>query len=475
MTATSNLLAATASALVASLWQAAALVTAAWLVSTLLAQRSAALRHMVGMAFLLACAIAPIVTFARVLSAPTSHADIASNLVAIAPPEVIVWLWAAGVALKLVQLASGWIAFRDLEARASMPLPPEWCIRVERLKLRLGIVRPVSVRLLADILPCSARLLRPIIWLPTTLLTRLTPDQIEAVLAHELAHVRRLDWLWNGLQCAVEALLFYHPAVWWLSCRIRQERENACDDLAVRVCGDPIVLAEALGSLEAMRAPKFVLSSQGGLLMKRFSRLLMRNAGRPARWTVPLAAITALGVGAMLTMQSDRASASEETPRWWQRHGDTVNLAAQNGSDQFRYMRWLDGNGEVRERFVVNGQPRVIDATARKWIDEATVTPPPPAPPPPMPPIPPMPPLASMTDDPAFTAAVAALRRAPGMHATLGVPTAVRLAGPSRITPTAAKLTLDVEGPEGTRRIHAFRDTRDGDWRFEQASVVNGV
>lgn len=467
MTAAPNLLAATASALVASLWQAAALVTAAWLVWTLLAQRSAALRHMVGMAFLLACAVAPIVTFARVLSARTSHADIASNLVAIAPPAMIVWLWGAGVALKLVQLASGWIAFRDLEARASMPLPPEWNTRVERLKLRLGIVRPVSVRLLADILPCSARLLRPVIWLPASLLTRLTPDQVEAVLAHELAHVRRLDWLWNGLQCAVEALLFYHPAVWWLSRRIRQERENACDDLAVSVCGDPIVLAEALGSLEAMRAPMFVLSAQGGLLMKRVSRLLMRNAGLPARWTVPLAALTLLGVGAILTMQSKSASVSEDEPRWWQRHGDTVNLAALIGSDQLRYTRWRDGKGQVRERFVVNGQPKAIDATARKWIDEAAVAPPPPAPTLPMPPLPPMPPIASMTDDPAYTAAVAALRSDPAMQAALGAPTAIRLGGPSRITRGSVKLTLDVQGPEGTRRMHAIRDTRDGDWRFE--------
>ena len=92
MTAAPNLLAAMASALVASLWQAAALVTAAWLVSTLLAQRSAALRHTVGMAFLLACGVAPFVTFARVLSAPISSADFASNLVAIAPPALIVWL-----------------------------------------------------------------------------------------------------------------------------------------------------------------------------------------------------------------------------------------------------------------------------------------------------------------------------------------------------------------------------------------------
>lgn len=469
MTAAPNLLAATASALVASLWQVAALVTAAWLVSILLAQRSAALRHMVGMAFLLACAVAPIVTFARVLSAPTIHADIASNLVAIAPPAVIVWLWGAGVALKLVQLATGWIAFREFEARASMPLPPEWKTRIERLKLRFGISRPVSVRLLADTLPCSARLLRPVIWLPASLLTRLSPEQIEAVLAHELAHVRRLDWLWNGLQCAVEALLFYHPAVWWLSRRIRQERENACDDLAVSVCGDPIVVAEALGSLEAMRAPMFVLSAQGGLLMTRISRLLMKNAGRPARWTLPLAALTLVGVGAMLAMQSERASANEDTPRWWQRHGAAVNIEAQVGSEQRHYVRWLDGNGQFRERFVVNGQPKVIDANARKWIDEAANAPPAPPPPPPMPPIPAMPPLATMADDPAYTAAVAALRSDPAMQPALGVSTAIRLGGPSRITRGSVKLTLAVEGPEGTRRLLAIRDTRDGDWRFEPA------
>ena len=467
MTDAPNLLTAMASALIASLWQVTALVTAAWIVSTLLAQRSAALRHIIGMAFLLACAIAPIFTFARVLSAPTSDVDVASSLVAIAPPGVLVWLWGAGVAIKLVQLARGWVAFCDLEARVSMPLPPEWTSRVQRLRHQFGIVRPVSVRLLADVLPCSARLLRPVIWLPASLLTRLTPDQIEAVLAHELAHVRRLDWLWNGLQCAVEALLFYHPAVWWLSRRIRQERENACDDLAVTVCGDPIVLAEALGSLEAMRAPMFVLSSQGGLLMKRVSRLLTRNPGRPARWTVPLAALSLLGVGAMLTMQSQRAPANEEKPRWWQRHGVAINVEAQVGSEHRRYVRWRDGDGQFRERFVINGQPKAIDANVRKWIDEAAVTPPPPPPPPPMPLIPPMPPIASMTDDPAYAAAVAALRSDPAMQAALGGPTAIRLGGPSRITPNTVKLTLDVEGPVGTRRFHAIRDTRDGNWRFE--------
>ena len=78
-------------------------------------------------------------------------------------------------------------------------------------------------------------------------------EQVEALLAHELAHIRRLDWCWNTTQCVIESVLFHHPAMWWLSRRIREEREHACDDLAVAVCGDPVVLAEALAATATPR------------------------------------------------------------------------------------------------------------------------------------------------------------------------------------------------------------------------------
>jgi len=458
-----EIMAAAAAALLESLWQGAALAGAAWLLLMLLDRRSAALRHGIGMAFLLATAIAPVITFAHSLATPApAGPTIAADVAGAVPPTLLVWIWSAGVVWRFIRLRSAWSAFRGLEARSFAPLPPEWLDRAALLRHRLGIARLVEIRLVTDVLPCSARLLRPVIWLPATLLTRMAPEQIEAILAHELAHVRRLDWLWNTLQCAVETLLFYHPAMWWLSRSIRQERENACDDLAVQVCGDPILVAEALGALEVMRRPVFVLSSQGGSLMKRVSRLLMPRGKPPARWTIPLAAVALVGAGTMLVLQSGSASASGDTaPHWWQLRGDAAQLHATIGGEHRQYQRWHDGSGQVRERYVVNGKPMPIDAAARHWIADASV---PPAPPPPPPP-PPAPP--SMTDAPDYQAAVIALRGDPHVRATLGDPTMIRLDGPSRIAPDAADLTLMASNAKRAMRLHAIRETPGGGWRFE--------
>ena len=95
--------------------------------------------------------------------------------------------------------------------------------------------------------------LRPVILLPISVMTGLDEDQLRAILAHELAHIRRYDYLVNILQSAIEVILFYHPAIWWLSHRIRAERENCCDDLAVACCGDTLLYARTL-ALEELRA-----------------------------------------------------------------------------------------------------------------------------------------------------------------------------------------------------------------------------
>jgi beta-lactamase regulating signal transducer with metallopeptidase domain len=76
------------------------------------------------------------------------------------------------------------------------------------------------------------------ILLPASAISGLSTSQIELILAHELAHVRRHDWLVNFAQIVIEALLFYHPAMWWVSNQIRKERENCCDDMAVAISDD---------------------------------------------------------------------------------------------------------------------------------------------------------------------------------------------------------------------------------------------
>ncbi len=154
---------------------------------------------------------------------------------------------------------------------------------------RMGLARPVHVLMsaLAEG-PGVVGWLRPVILLPAATLAGLTPQQFEAVLAHEIAHILRYDYLVNLLQMLVEALLFYHPAVWWVSGRIRHERELCCDDVAVRACGDAVCYARALTSLERLRAqaPVLAMGSTSGRLLYRIERLMgaAPQEQGPARW-----------------------------------------------------------------------------------------------------------------------------------------------------------------------------------------------
>src|SRR2546428_154855 len=173
--------------------------------------------------------------------------------------------------------------------------------------LRLQGGRPVRL-LRWTLVPVPAVLgwVRPVILLPASALTGLTPLQLEALLAHELAHVRRYDYLVNLIQSVIETLLFYHPAVWWISARVRDEREHCCDDLAVAGGGDAHFYATALLGMERLRVtpPAFALAAagRGGALMGRIRRLVAPvQAEIFPRWMAGVVAVTpALGGGAHL-------------------------------------------------------------------------------------------------------------------------------------------------------------------------------
>jgi uncharacterized protein involved in exopolysaccharide biosynthesis len=106
---------------------------------------------------------------------------------------------------------------------------------------------------------------------------------LQAILAHELAHVRRFDYVVNAGQCVLETLLFYHPVVWWISRCVREERENCCDDLVVKVCGDRLAYARALATLEEFRGdiPDLAFAASGGSLLNRIRRLLGSDSHTP--------------------------------------------------------------------------------------------------------------------------------------------------------------------------------------------------
>lgn len=189
--------------------------------------------------------------------------------------------WLAGVLGLSAWHLGGWAQLHRLKRRMACEAGPALHATLGELAAKLGVRRTVTLLESAIVeVPTVLGWLRPVILIPASALTGLTPDQLRAILAHELAHIRRWDYLANILQTVVEILGFYHPAVWWVSSRIRIERENCCDDLAVHVCGNSLQYARALTSLEEMRHSRsdLVLAASGGSLMARIARLL----GKPA-------------------------------------------------------------------------------------------------------------------------------------------------------------------------------------------------
>jgi hypothetical protein len=249
------------------------------------------------------------------------------------------------------------------------------------LRQALGISRAVAVRsAIGSASPFTARTLRPVIWLPAPQWTRLTPAQRDALLAHELAHVRRLDWLWNGVQSTVEALVFFHPAVWWLSRRVRQEREHACDDLAVATCGDAVALAEGLATLERQRRarPELVLAAQGGSLAQRITRLLVDAP--PVRVRIPVGLVILLGLGSVVATRLElpndvllnlRVASSADGPL---SPGTFREITADAFNEQRYYRGSMDEHGHVLEIYEEDGHPRPIDSEVRAWLNQLPAT-----------------------------------------------------------------------------------------------------
>jgi GWxTD domain-containing protein len=229
--------------------------------------------------------------------------DFASTPVPISLWRWIVPLWLAGVAVFYLRSVGGWIAARRLRYAGVRPPSAEWRERWASLCGRAGVTRAVTLmESCVSEVPAVIGYLRPVVLLPASLATGLTAEQVEALLLHELAHVRRHDYLVNALQSAVEGLLFYHPAVWWVSHVIRTERENCCDDEVVQLRGDVRCYAGALAALESLRTPDAALAASGGSLLKRVRRLLRQPEGPQNSPAATLAAVLLLaGATAVLS------------------------------------------------------------------------------------------------------------------------------------------------------------------------------
>jgi beta-lactamase regulating signal transducer with metallopeptidase domain len=222
----------------------------------------------------------------------------------------LVLAWGLGVALSSLRLLTGWVRLRR-QVREATAAPVEWQERLDALARRLGLKSAVRLLQSAALdVPAAVGWLRPVVLLPTSALTGLPARQLEMILAHELAHIRRYDFAVNLAQTLVETLLFYHPVVWWVSHVIRVEREHCCDDIAAGTSGSTLSYARALTALEELRvlpslAPSPALSALGGSLPERVRRLVVSPAARcSSRWVAGASALTlmsSLAVAAPLT------------------------------------------------------------------------------------------------------------------------------------------------------------------------------
>ncbi|MEZ4384999.1 MAG: M56 family metallopeptidase [Nannocystaceae bacterium] len=289
-----------------TLWEAALIAG----VVALVARRTgrAELRYALYFVGALACVAAGIVTYAVVYPWTATDGVREAALVAAAALEGgraqlpgaavagerwlagVLLLWSAGASLMTARTLVGLAALARLRRRAR-PLSDTWSALVDRLRGELGVRRSVAVAESREVdSPLVIGALRPLILLPVGMVTGLSPASVEAALLHELVHVRRHDYLMGLGLALAEALLFFHPAIWWLSRRARAEREHCCDDGVVRHTGDALRYALALTDLEAYRAragrpPRRTLSlgqaATGGDLMSRIHRLIEHTQARP--------------------------------------------------------------------------------------------------------------------------------------------------------------------------------------------------
>ena len=323
-------------ALLHSLWQALVLALLYGALRHALSARSAALRVALGELTLLMCLLLPAVTVWRQLSTTASATPLATAgelpwlgapiAAVVQAPSVmgnIVAAWAIGVALLALRAAWRWQRLRGVVQRAQ-PLESAWQQRFAALCVEAGV--RVKVRWLesAEVAgPVLVGWMRPVILFPLGMTVGIPPRQIELLLAHELAHVRRADFLFNLFQLLVETLLFFNPAVHWISAQVRHERELACDDRVAQHSPDRTAYARALLAVAEHRHAhgSLALAATGGVLMQRIQRIVgdvdeRDPRGGGLRSLLVVALLLMLLVAGLRSLQS-RLTAIELPVRQW--------------------------------------------------------------------------------------------------------------------------------------------------------------
>jgi beta-lactamase regulating signal transducer with metallopeptidase domain len=299
-------------ALIHSLWQGAGAAALAALIMAFI--RRPAIRYLIGVGALAVMLAAPVATFLVLAKPPAPVPAVRPGPVPVASPslpatypiaalasagraigaiaeaprrlavaDILPWLvsaWACGVVFFSLRFAGGFLLLEHRRRTRSHAPGARLLALCQELQRQLGLDRAIQYLECGWVqAPAVIGWLRPAVLLPVFALTGLSEEQIRAVIAHELAHIRRHDWLVNLFQVLVESLLFYHPAMWWLNRRIRIERELACDEIAVSLTGSRLEYARALAQMADWKNVSLLaMAANRGPLTQRILYILDRKS-----------------------------------------------------------------------------------------------------------------------------------------------------------------------------------------------------
>ncbi len=234
-------------------------------------------------------------------------------------------LWLVGYLLLLVRFFVGRLSLWGLRVQASEIKDEQWTARFARLSNRLAIRR--RVRLMASSftsVPITFGWIKPVILLPIGLINHLDPQEVEAILIHELAHIQRRDYLWNTWQQCLECLFYYHPLTWWLSRQITDEREHLCDEITLQQDANALTYAKALLHIQEWhtlpRHAALAATGRKDALLHRIQRIIDHSVNPDTmqrKWLIPmLMTIPALAIALMAWIPSAEGNADlqPETP-----------------------------------------------------------------------------------------------------------------------------------------------------------------
>jgi beta-lactamase regulating signal transducer with metallopeptidase domain len=207
---------------------------------------------------------------------------------------LVVGIWVLGCAILFSRLILGYLWVNSLKNSPKNQFDEKLTMVLETLKLKMNITKSVQVKVSSMVsLPMIMGVLKPVILIPACLVSGFSQQQLETILAHELAHLKRHDFLLNGLQSVLDVIYFFHPAMWLLSAQIRKERENCCDDMALEVSGSKLLLAKTLVQLqETTYTPKLAMAfgKKSYSLLERVQRIVgissPRNFNKESIWIV---------------------------------------------------------------------------------------------------------------------------------------------------------------------------------------------